>query len=169
MNTIAANEMMSNELISAKAKAIYQYLAYRSNKAHKCFPALKTIARECSMSVSTVQRGLRELLEGGFIRKKHNYRPNGSQTSNIYELVVAVAERVEAASKNMQQRFCDAEKKLEQMRENKRQTTINLPAAAAKKVTNSEKETVWSFLNRLKFRHLTKGGIQNDHPTTSIV
>ena len=55
VNTITANEMMIQEQdLSAKAKVIFQYLAFRSNKENRCFPALKTIARECSISVSSV-------------------------------------------------------------------------------------------------------------------
>jgi len=129
MNTITANELMINEPVSAKAKTIYQYLAFRSNREHRCFPALKTIAKECSMSVSTIQRALRELLDGGYIRKAHNYRPNGSQTSNIYEMIVTVAGRARAAEENLQQRLKEVRKKLEQINQNTQQFVLDLPKA----------------------------------------
>ena len=84
MNNIAINTIIKSEdHLTAKAAAVLHNLALHSNKNNECFPALKTIARECRLSLRTVQRALDELLSAGIITKKHNYRPNGSQTSNI--------------------------------------------------------------------------------------
>ena len=170
MNTITANEMMIQEQdLSAKAKVIFQYLAFRSNKENRCFPALKTIARECSISVSSVQRGLRELLDAGFIRKKHNYRENGSQTSNIYELIEYAEERIQAAKDNALQRIQDLRRRLKYQEEKK-------PATIAPE-TSEEKETRSAAVDnlckgirygfkQLKNKYLTRGASQNDYPRT---
>lgn len=172
MNTIKAQEITLNEQMTVKAKAIYQYLAYRSNKEHTCFPALKTIARECSLSVSTVQRGIRELLNDGFIRKKHNYRENGSQTSNVYELIEAIEKRLEVAKENSQQRIRDMRKRLEQRDSKKQQMKMPLltPAAAIQKPVTTIEEKSPNFLTKviktIKFRHLTRGASHSEHPIT---
>ena len=72
--------------LSAKAKAVMAYLTYRSNKLHTCFPALKTIASGCSLSLSTVKRAIRELLSHNLVSKNERYRADGGQTSNLYTL-----------------------------------------------------------------------------------
>ena len=67
------------------------YLSYRSNKENTCFPAIKTISRECGMGVSTVKRALMDLCDDGYIRKDSRYRADNGQTSNLYTLVSEVA------------------------------------------------------------------------------
>ncbi|WP_324824308.1 helix-turn-helix domain-containing protein [Sinanaerobacter sp. ZZT-01] len=72
--------------LTIKARTVYVYLAHRSNKMNTCFPGLKRIAQECGISVSSVQRAIRELLEFGLLKKQARHRDDRSQTSNLYIL-----------------------------------------------------------------------------------
>ena len=72
------------EELPSRAKCVYMYLKDRSNAGGECCPAIKTIARDTSMSVSTVKRALDDLLKCGLLRKECRYRENGSNSSNRY-------------------------------------------------------------------------------------
>ncbi len=45
------------------------YLIFRANKEGTCFPAIKTIAKECHISVNTVKRAWTDLIEAGYVQK----------------------------------------------------------------------------------------------------
>ncbi|HFL3558728.1 TPA: helix-turn-helix domain-containing protein [Clostridioides difficile] len=47
---------------------------------------MKTIARDMNLSRSTVKRALADLEQHGYLAKLPRYRPNGSNTSNLYTL-----------------------------------------------------------------------------------
>lgn len=167
MNTITANAMIYQEDISSKAKSIFQYLAFRSNKNNTCFPGLKTIAKDCSISVSSVQRGLRELLSLGFIRKKHNYRENGSQTSNIYEVIEDVMDRVQTAKENLQQQIREMRRRASFVKEKKKQVEMDLVNRdCSEKEKKGEVSRIRKVLKLFKFKCLTRGAGQFDHPIT---
>ena len=70
-----------------RAKAVYIYLYDRCNKEKKCWPSIKTIARELSFSQSTVRRAIQDLEKTKLVRKEFAYRKNGSHTSNRYYVV----------------------------------------------------------------------------------
>ena len=72
------------EEIPSRAKSVYMYLKDRSNAEGECWPAIKTIARDTSMSVSTVKRALNDLWKCGLLRKECRYRENCSNSSNRY-------------------------------------------------------------------------------------
>jgi len=74
--------------LPGRAKTVMFYLVNRSSRELTCFPAIPTIARETGLSERTVQRALKELCEEGYIVKTPRYRKNGSQSSNLYLLVV---------------------------------------------------------------------------------
>ena len=74
--------------------AIYNCLAEHANQEGFCFPSHQTIANKIGASISSVQRGIRQLIKLGIIRKSrrryHNvyyllkldrsYRPNSNKT-----------------------------------------------------------------------------------------
>ena len=70
-----------------RAKLVYLYLYDRKNKDNVTWPGLNTIARELSLSRSTVKRAIRDLEQAGLVRKEAHYRQNGSATSNRYYLL----------------------------------------------------------------------------------
>ena len=72
------------EEVSSRSKTVYMYLKDRSNAEGECWPAIKTIARDTSMSVSTVKRAIEDLLQCGLLRKERRFRENRGNTSNRY-------------------------------------------------------------------------------------
>lgn len=74
-----------NEL-PPRAKALYMYLRDRTGKNGECWPAIKTIARDTSMSVSTVKRAMNDLVKHGLLTKERRTRENNGDTSNLYKL-----------------------------------------------------------------------------------
>lgn len=51
-----------------------------------CYPSVPTLAELCVLDVRTVQRVLRKLVAGGYMRIEQRFRPDGSRTSNGYLL-----------------------------------------------------------------------------------
>lgn len=74
------------EELPSRAKTVYMYLKDRSNADGECWPAIKTIAKDTSMSKSTVKRAIADLIGYGLLCKEYRYRENGSNSSNRYFL-----------------------------------------------------------------------------------
>ena len=70
-----------------RAKLVYLYLYDRKNKDNVTWPGINTIARDLSLSRSTVKRAILDLEATNLVRKEAHYRPNGSATSNRYHLL----------------------------------------------------------------------------------
>jgi DNA-binding MarR family transcriptional regulator len=69
-----------------RARAVYMYLKDRAGKDNSCWPAIGTVARELSLSRSTVKRGIKDLERAGLLRKEPRYRENGSRSSCLYTI-----------------------------------------------------------------------------------
>lgn len=82
LKTIYASDLKS------RAVLVMNYLIFRSNSTGACFPAIRTISRECHISVNTVKRALDDLVEAGYVKKDARFleMKNGAQTSNLYTL-----------------------------------------------------------------------------------
>ena len=74
------------EDLSHREKTVYIYLRDRADASGVCWPGIKTIARDMNLSRSTVKRALTDLEQHGYLAKLPRYRPNGSNTSNLYTL-----------------------------------------------------------------------------------
>lgn len=74
------------EELPSRAKIVYMYLKDRSNAEGECWPAIKTIAKDTSLSMSTVKRAIADLIRCGLLKKESRYRENGSNSSNRYFL-----------------------------------------------------------------------------------
>ena len=72
--------------LSHRAKSVYMYLKDRADSEGRCWPAIKTIAKELNLSSSTVKRALDELCQAGLLIKESRWRENGGRTSNLYRL-----------------------------------------------------------------------------------
>lgn len=73
--------------LKSRALSVLIYLIDRSNKDLTCFPAIPTMAEQLHISVSTVKRALKELIDAGYIRKEVRFREkNRGQSSNLYTL-----------------------------------------------------------------------------------
>lgn len=83
------NEMVKKlymEELPPRACSVYLYLFQRCYNKESCFPAIKTIASDMSLSRSTVKRALTDLENSGFILKQRRFRENGGNSSNEYIL-----------------------------------------------------------------------------------
>ena len=76
----------TNNELPHRAKLVYMYLYDRKNKNGVAWPGIKRIAKDLSISVSTVRRAIKDLENAGLVRKEYAYRDNGSFTSNRYYL-----------------------------------------------------------------------------------
>ena len=72
--------------LSHRARSVYMYLKDWADKDGKCWPAIKTIAKELNLSSSTVKRALDELCQSGLLTKESRWRENDGRTSNLYLL-----------------------------------------------------------------------------------
>ena len=70
-----------------RAKLVYIYLHDRQDKEKKAWPGINTIAKDLSLSRSTVKRAIKDLEKADLIRKEPHFRDNGSATSNRYYLL----------------------------------------------------------------------------------
>ena len=61
-----------------RAVAVYMYLSNRAGRKKKCFPSVKTISEDLSVSKSTVFRALNDL------ERRERYRTSGGRSSNLY-------------------------------------------------------------------------------------
>ena len=80
-------KLYENDELPHRAKLVYIYLFDRMDKEKKAWPGIKTIARDLSLSLSTVKRAIKDLEKARLIRKEPHYRENGSATSNRYYLL----------------------------------------------------------------------------------
>lgn len=80
-------KLYENGDLPHRAKLVYLYFHDRMDKERKAWPGVKTIARDLSLSRSTVKRAIKDLEKTGLIRKEPRYRDNGSATSNRYYLL----------------------------------------------------------------------------------
>lgn len=72
--------------LPSRAKIVYMNLHDRADRDGKCWPSIKTIARDTSLSVSTVKRAMADLVHYGLLVKEKRTRSNGGDTSNLYTL-----------------------------------------------------------------------------------
>lgn len=58
--------------LPSRAKMVYLYLFDRADKEGYCFPAINTIAKDLSLSRSTVKRAIQDLEQHGYIEKNND-------------------------------------------------------------------------------------------------
>lgn len=88
MNQFEMKQRAYQSQLKNRALQVLLYLIDRANKEHTCFPAVATISRELHISISTVKRAMRELVEAGYVEKESRFREgNRGQTSNLYTLI----------------------------------------------------------------------------------
>lgn len=76
-----------HDTIPHRAVSVYMYLCDRANKEGSCFPSMKRIAYDLSLSTSTIKRAIKDLELAGYISKENRYRKNGGKSSNEYYIV----------------------------------------------------------------------------------
>ena len=80
------NEVYNDPELSAKAKQVLVYLHDRANQDGESWYAIGTMAKELSLSRSTIKRALAELIRQGRVEKQARFRENGGCTSNDYRV-----------------------------------------------------------------------------------
>ena len=80
------SEIYNDPELSAKAKQVLVYLHDRANKDGESWYAIGTMAKDLSLSRSTIKRALAELTRRGRVEKQARFRENGGCTSNCYRM-----------------------------------------------------------------------------------
>ncbi|SKC79868.1 helix-turn-helix domain-containing protein [Maledivibacter halophilus] len=96
------NTVYSSNLPSRAVTVIF-YLINRCNREMTCFPAVKTISKDCSISIRTVRRALKDLVKVGLVKKESRWRENGGQSSNLYTLQI-LKNKKSSRSKNTEEK-----------------------------------------------------------------
>ncbi len=90
-NLFEYKQMVYHTDLKSRALSVLMYLVDRAdNKAFTCYPSIKTIGEQLHISISTVKRAMKELLERGFLKREARFAlsKNGGQTSNLYTLTL---------------------------------------------------------------------------------
>lgn len=83
MNQYEMKQRAYQSNLKSRALQVLLYLIDRSNKEQTCFPAVPTIGKELHISISTVKRAMKELVDAGYVTKESRFRAgNRGQTSN---------------------------------------------------------------------------------------
>ena len=72
--------------LPSRAKIVYFYLSDRADQEGYCFPAINTIARELSISRSTVKRAIQDLERHGYLEMTQRFRKNGGNYTLLYRV-----------------------------------------------------------------------------------
>mgnify|MGYP000756055001 FL=1 len=72
--------------LSHKSVAVYCYLANRADKNGECFPSVRRIAEDLSISKSTVYRAFTELENRGLLERIPRYHIQGGRRSSLYKI-----------------------------------------------------------------------------------
>ena len=77
--------------LPSRAIMVYQYLSDRAGKDKQCFPSIRRIAADLSISESTVKRALKDLEGAGYISWMNRRRQYGERafgkTSDLYTVL----------------------------------------------------------------------------------
>ena len=73
-----------DELLPSE-KLVYLCLCRHQGKNEGSYPSHKTIASECSISVSTVKRAICKLKKRRYLEVTNRRRKDGGKTSNLYK------------------------------------------------------------------------------------
>ena len=80
------SEIYGDPELSARAKQVLVYLHDRANKDGESWYAINTMAKDLSLSRSTIKRALAELIRQGRVEKQVRFWENGGCSSNYYQL-----------------------------------------------------------------------------------
>ena len=72
--------------LTHKAVAVYCYLCNRADKNGECYPSVRLISKDLSLSKSSVFRAFNELEKNGLLQRLPRYHPSGARRSTLYRL-----------------------------------------------------------------------------------
>ena len=93
------NEIYNDPELNARAKQVLVYLHDRANKDGESWYAIGAMAKDLSLSRSTIKRALAELIRQGRVEKQARFRESGGITSNCYRIKVGQAELTDELSR----------------------------------------------------------------------
>lgn len=81
--------LKDGECLGPYSIAIYAALCCYADTEHKAFPSVATLAEKIGCSERKARECLADLERANWIKSEPNYRPDGSQTSNTYHLLIS--------------------------------------------------------------------------------
>jgi len=79
--------MIFEQNIPMKAKLIFLYLCKFADRAGKCFPSVRSMARCCNISKRSIFDYIRFLENADVLTRDKRFRNEGYQTSNWYQIM----------------------------------------------------------------------------------
>lgn len=67
-----------------RAVHVYMYLVNRANTDGQCWPSVRRIAKDLSLSPSTVKRAIDDLTVHGYIKIEQRFRKSGAKSSLMF-------------------------------------------------------------------------------------
>ena len=67
-------------------KAVAVYLCNRADRNGECYPSVRLISKDLSLSKSSVFRAFNELERNGLLQRLPRYHPSGARRSTLYRL-----------------------------------------------------------------------------------
>lgn len=146
--------------LNSNAIVVYYDLCRRANQEDQCWPAKKTVANACSISVSTVTRSLRELERAGMIAtverfevKKDHSRTYKRQTSNVYIIFATPHKFTQPNKMDVQPAKPEQQEILEvsdtpviqEIHEENNQSVVTLPETAPKSILSLSKNETQNY------------------------
>jgi len=86
--------------LTHKAVAVYCYLCNRADKNGECYPSVRLISKDLSLSKSSVFRAFNELEKNGLLQRLPRYHPSGARRSTLYRLKGEIT-KVEGGERNV--------------------------------------------------------------------
>ncbi|QSX05898.1 helix-turn-helix domain-containing protein [Sedimentibacter sp. zth1] len=78
---------MFSKNVDKNSKLVYIGLKkFINNITGSCFPSKKLLCEMCNISMSTLDKAMKNLIDAGVLKKQYRYRRNFSQTSNMYTI-----------------------------------------------------------------------------------
>lgn len=70
--------------LPSRAVHVYMYLVNRANTDGQCWPSVRRIAKDLSLSPSTVKRAIEDLTSHGYIKIEQRFRKSGANSSLMF-------------------------------------------------------------------------------------
>ena len=70
--------------LPSRAVTLYMYLCHRANSDGQCWPSVRRIAKDLSLSPSTVKRAIDDLTLHGYIKIEQRFRKSGANSSLMF-------------------------------------------------------------------------------------
>jgi len=73
--------------IDSYCQALFMWMCYHANQDGVCFPSRQRLAEEAGMSIASVKRAIKKLVDIGIIKKTERKKGKENMT-NLYEIII---------------------------------------------------------------------------------